>query len=67
MHQHGTKLQLAQPITITIRNNNWQEEQQTTEPMDFISFASWTQLMILFDNIQPIPILNGYSDDTTLA
>ncbi len=42
---------------------------------NFISFASWTQLMIhdtymiLFDNIQPIPIpiLNGYSDDTTLA
>ncbi len=36
----------TQPITIG--NNNWQEEQQTTEPMDFISFASWTQLMILF-------------------
>jgi hypothetical protein len=53
----------SQPITI--RNNNCQEEQQTTEPIDFISFASWTQLMILFDNIQPI--LNGYSADTTLT
>ena len=26
-----------------IGNTKWQEEQQTTEPMDFISFASWTQ------------------------
>ncbi len=37
------------PIRISIVNNKWQEEQQTVEQMDFISFASWTQLKLLFD------------------
>jgi len=41
-----------------------QEEQQTIRPMDFISFASWTQSQLLFVESQPL-IVEHY-DDTHL-
>jgi hypothetical protein len=59
-----TELTTLQLQPITLGNNNWQEEQQTIEPMDFISFVSWAQLKLLlvFDNIYPM--IMDYSDDT---
>ena len=39
---------------IALRNTTRQEEQQTYEPMDFISFASWTQSQLLFVNSHPL-------------
>ncbi len=41
--------------TTRINDEKW-EEQQTIEPMDFISFAAWTwtQPKLLFDKIYPI-------------
>ena len=39
---------------IALRNTTRQEEQQTNEPMDFISFAFWTQSQLLFVDSQPL-------------
>ena len=41
---------------IALRNTTRQEEQQTNEnePMDFISFAFWTQSQIQFVDSQPL-------------
>ena len=39
---------------IALGNTLRQEEQQTIEPMDFISFAFWTQSLLLFVDSQPL-------------
>ncbi len=39
---------------IALRNTTRQEEQQTSEPMDFISFAFWTQSQLLFVESQSL-------------
>ena len=39
---------------IVLGNTLRQEEQQTIEPMDFISFAFWTQGQLLFVESQPL-------------